>query len=81
MSTQVERDRAHRLGALAAKAGRGLGGACPYNANGTPDQKGLALVFVRAYVDGGGQVDGLDYAADDPDTIVRQGRTYRAAAS
>lgn len=81
MITQQERDRAHRLGTLAARADRGLGGACPYDANGTPDEKTQALIFVRSYVDAGGQVDGLDYAADDPDTIVRGGKHYRAAGA
>lgn len=79
--TPAERDRAHRLGTLAGRSGSGLAGACPYEANGDPDQRGLALVFVRAYVAAGGQVDGMDYAADDPDTIVRGGRHYRAEAT
>lgn len=82
--TQPDRDRAHRLGTLAAKAGRGLGGACPYNANGTGDERVLAAVFVRAYIDAGGTVDGLDYGRtgdDEPDEFVFRGRTYRRAES
>lgn len=76
--TPAERDRAHRLGTIAGRSGRGLAGACPYEANGSPDDRVLTLVFVRAFVAAGGKVDGLDYAADDPDTIVRGGRHYRA---
>lgn len=79
MSTeQADRDRAYRLGVLAAKAGRGLGGACPYSAH-DPAEKPLAQVFVRGYMSAGGVVDGMDYGAEEPDEFVYRGRTYRRA--
>lgn len=78
---QADRDRAWRLGALAAKAGRGLGGACPYSAS-DPAERGLAQVFVRSYIAAGGTVDGMEYGGGEPaepehDEFVFRGRTYR----
>jgi hypothetical protein len=56
-----ERNRARLAGRLAGRLGRSLRTACPYDADGSPDQRVLAAVFVRAYVAAGGTVDGLDY--------------------
>lgn len=64
--SQPERDRAARLGRLAAGAGRGIGGACPYRTNRGPKQRVLAAVFVRAYFAAGGTLDGLDYGDGQP---------------
>lgn len=85
ITTQAERDRAWRLGALAAKAGRGLGGACPYKPKqGDARSRVLALVFVRGYVANGGTVDGTDYgsgkAARPASTRTRATSSGEAAA-
>lgn len=61
--TQVQRDRAARGGRLAAKAGKSPA-HCPYDANGSPDQRVLAVVFVRAFSAAGGKLDGLHYDGD-----------------
>lgn len=58
--TQVQRDRAARGGRLAAKSGKSVA-RCPYDANGTPHQRQLAVVFVRAYFEAGGTLDGIDF--------------------
>ena len=47
-ATGAERMRAIRLGRLAAGRGSPVT-ACPYNANGTPAERVLALLFVREY--------------------------------
>lgn len=73
-ATQDERDRAARLARLAVKAGRGLGGACPYDANGSAKQRQLSLVFVRAYMGAGGILDGLDYGDGSSSTSTRTRR-------
>lgn len=78
--TQEDRDRAHRLGTLAGRAKRGLGGACPYNANGTGDEKALAAVFVRGFVAAGGSVDGLDYGDGPSSSTSSAARAPRPGA-
>jgi hypothetical protein len=81
--------RAQRFGRLAAREGRSLASACPYDANGTPAERVLARRFVQAYVGAGGTVDGLTYGdgewsedgngnefttTGDGDVVVRPGR-------
>jgi hypothetical protein len=45
----TDTDRAERLGSLAARANRPVT-ACPFDANGTLQQRVLARRFVRGYV-------------------------------
>lgn len=85
--SQDDRDRAARLGRLAAKAGRGLGGACPYRPGQGPRQRILAAVFTRAYFGAGGTLDGIDYGDGKPtagssssSTRTSSTRTTRPAA-
>ena len=51
--------RAEAFGRLAARTGQPVG-ACPYEANGGPDERVLAARFVRAYIGAGGRVS-IDY--------------------
>jgi hypothetical protein len=47
--TAQQLEQARRFAIEAARRGRPVT-ACPYNANGTPEQRRLALAFVRAYL-------------------------------
>ncbi|MEU6858835.1 hypothetical protein AB0B28_08180 [Glycomyces sp. NPDC046736] len=60
--TDVQLDQARRVAVEAARRGRPIE-TCPYNANGTPDQRRLALAFVREYLDHVG--DDVEYDADE----------------
>lgn len=80
--TQAQRDRAARGGRLAARASRGVGN-CPYDANGTADQRQLALIFVRAFTKAGGTIDGVEYVTGDGpagSSPATRTRTTRPAA-
>lgn len=72
MTTAASYSRAEAAGRLAARAGTGIK-SCPYEANGTPEQRVLAARFVHAYLVAGGAVaastdDGPDAAATAPGT-------------
>lgn len=83
MVTQEQRDMAARGGRMAGKANRGIGGACPYDANGSTDQRVLAAVFVRAYFDAGGKLDALDFgdAGGSSSTSTRTSRTSSSTST
>jgi hypothetical protein len=72
--TDYELARAERLGRATAHAGRALSMAtCPFDANGTDDQRVLARRFVTAYV--GERPDGaVDYGeSPEPDDAMPDG--------
>ncbi len=56
MTTPADEDiaAAYRIGHLAGRTGRDAA-TCPYNANGTGDQRILARHWVVGYLDGGGK--------------------------
>jgi hypothetical protein len=77
--------RAESLGRIAAADGLPVN-VCPYEANGDPDHRVLAVRFVRAYMKAGGKVavdyeDGAGPSETTPSfhPIEHQGRTLNVA--
>jgi hypothetical protein len=66
--TRRDLARAEAMGRIAARGRCGIE-SCPYEANGSPDERVLAGRFVRAYVAAGGAVS-VDY--DDGESVRTQ---------
>lgn len=65
--TEVPRDQLRRAESLGRIAARGQLGhdSCPFEANGTPEQRVLARRWMHAYIGAGGRVDGIEDQGDE----------------
>lgn len=75
--TKRDIQRAEAFGRLAARNRQSIH-ACPYEANGTPDDRVQAAHFIRAYLKAGGKV-AVDY--EDGQGATEGNPRYRAATT